>query len=132
MEGEHWRDVLWHSMVGPCGEVILYNLQWRLSLGGQLEVEWNGDESLADMRGGNGTTYNEDEYSDGVVGKDGFILQDDLEGSVLLRSSIGPVLTALDPCTLNQVRYHDNGGGTCLPHQTPKIHDCPICWTCGE
>ena len=44
MEGKHWGDVLRHSMVGPRGEVILYNLQWRLGLGGQLEdnggMEW--------------------------------------------------------------------------------------------
>ena len=39
MEGEHWRDVLRHPVIGPCGEVILYNLQRRLGLGGQLEVK---------------------------------------------------------------------------------------------
>ena len=52
-------------------------------------------------RNGNGTTYNEDECSNGVVGEDSLILQDDLEGSVFLRPSFGPVLTAFDPCTLD-------------------------------
>ena len=97
-------------------------------------MEWNGDKSLIVMGNGNGngTTYNEDECSNGVVSKDGFIFQDDLERSVLLCSSLRPVLTALDPCTLNQVRYHHNGRGACLPYQTPKIHDRLICWTCEE
>ena len=77
-------------------------------------------------------TYDEDECSNGVVSKDGLIFHDNLERSVLLRPSVRPVLTALDPCTLDQVRYHDDGGGTYLPHQTPEVYDCPICWTCGE
>ena len=79
-------------------------------------MERNGDESLIATGDGNGTTYNEDECSNGVVSEDGLVLQDDLKGSVLLRPPLRPVLTALDPCTLNQVRYHDDSGGTHLPH----------------
>ena len=130
MEGEHWRDILRHPMIGPRGEVILYNLQRRLGLGGQLEVKGGMEWRWIINKNRNGMTYNEDECSNGVVSKDGLILQDDLEGSVLLCPSFGPVLTTFDPCTLDQVCYHDDSGSTHLPHQTPKIHDCLIRWSC--
>lgn len=101
MESEHWGDVLRHPVIGPRGEVILYNLQRRLGLGGQLEVKGGMEWRWIINRNGNGMTYNEDECSNGVVSEDSLILQDDLEGSVLLRPPLGPVLTTFDPCTLD-------------------------------
>ena len=94
-------------------------------------MEWNGDKS-SKLWNGDRTmryTYNEDERSNDVVSKDSLIFQDDLEGSILLCPSIRPVLITLDPCTLDQVCYHDDSGGVYLPHQTPEVYHCPISWT---
>ena len=118
VEGQHRRDILWHTVVGPRGIVILYDLQRRLGLGRQLEwINGNDKSSVAEwgigMRLG---THNDNERSDGEVCIDRGFFENDLEWSVLHGARVRPVLATLDSRAFNQVRYHDNGRGTHLPN----------------
>ena len=59
---------------------------------------------------------------DSVVSKDLLFCEGDLEGTKILAATVWPVLLTLLLVALLQVGYHDNGGGSLLPHQPPKVN----------
>ena len=67
---------------------------------------------------------------DGVVCKDLLFGEGDLEGSKGSATRVWPVLLTLLLVALLQVGHHDDGGGSLLPHQPPKINQNMLFWSC--
>ena len=72
------------------------------------------------------------EVSDSVAAINSLVRQDDIEGTEIFFYAVRPVAGTLGPPVLLEIGHHDNGRCMQLPHQTPEVYYCALCWSWKE
>jgi len=107
-------------MVRPRGELNLANFSRRPSL-----LEFQCNVNLYTTTPFLERTYGLDhEETNGEIGEVLLFVELNLDGAVVLRPPLRPVLMALRPGPLHEPRHHDDRVGPGVHHHPPEIVEC--------
>ena len=121
---EDGSSILWYTMVGPGGEVILDYLTRATTLSRILCCCVAHTKQIVIFDSLYIITHHQLKLPDGVVCKGVLFHNGNIEWAIVLATpTFRPVLlTFLGPAFLN-VGYHDNSPDLLLPHHLPEVSD---------